>query len=202
VGRPDRGEDSGGFTPKRGRESEIGIAAAPDRPVPWVSAPARRCGSRPALVAARRDHPGDPGGLSGEDGCRVFARFRLRCRLLCGRTRRLPWVFQDVDGVDHDRDVGDVRVGHGPRDREVPRVVGVCFGADPVDLLVVAVHRATGCGCGRRSRRGRPRRGCGGDGGGVVSDAGEQPFVRGDGSFGVLAATVSLPVLSDLSWPN
>ena len=68
-------------------------------------------------------------------------RFRLRCRLLCGRTRRLPWVFQDVDGVDHDRDVGDVRVGHGPRDREVPRVVGVCFGADPVDLLVVAVHQ-------------------------------------------------------------
>ena len=25
------------------------------------------------MVAARRDHPGDPGGLSGEDGCCVFA---------------------------------------------------------------------------------------------------------------------------------
>lgn len=62
--------------------------------------------------------------------------------------------------------------------------------------------RATGCGCGRGHGAVGLVEDVGGDGGGVVSDAGEQPFVRGDGSFGVLAATVSLPVLSDLSWPN
>jgi len=204
VGRPDRGEDSGGFTPKRGRESEIGIAAAPDRPVPWVSAPARRCGSRPALVAARRDHPGDPGGLSGEDGCCVFADPGFGCGVAFfavgpGGFRGYSRTWMESITIATLATFASV-TGH---------VIGksraswVCASV-PIRSIcwLLLSTRATGCGCGRRSRRGRPRRGCGGDGGGVVSDAGEQPFVRGDGSFGVLAATVSLPVLSDLSWPN
>jgi hypothetical protein len=92
---------------------------------------------------------------------------------------RFPQVFQNVDEVDHDRNVGDA--------------AGLCFGVGAVDLVFDAVdeHDPAALVCGVAAfglvEDGRD------DGGGVVGDAGGQPFVRGDrwprlGVAGIVAA--------------